>query len=72
VFVPLALTFVVLPGIVASDAKHRGTLVLIEGRAVQIAGLAVLLAPVEWIDTPSALSIMTCAAFLTWMRRVTA
>ena len=40
---------------------HRGTLVLVEGCAVQIAGLAAL--------ALFALSITTSAAFLTWMRR---
>ena len=40
VFVPLALTFVVASRHSGVRAKHRGTLVLIEGCVVQIAGLA--------------------------------
>ena len=43
---------------------NRGTLVVIEGCAVQIAGLAVL--------GLFALSIMASAAFLSWMRRAAA
>jgi hypothetical protein len=43
-------------------AKHRGTLVLIEGCAVQIAGLAALVMAIEWIDTPS---VMVLALVLT-------
>jgi predicted MFS family arabinose efflux permease len=42
VFVPLALTFVVASRHAASRARHRGTWVLIEGCALQIAGLAAL------------------------------
>src|SRR6185437_10877835 len=42
VFVPLALTFVAASRISGERAKHRGTLVLIEGCATQIAGLAAL------------------------------
>jgi hypothetical protein len=38
-------------------AKHRGTLVLIEGCGVQIAGLALLVAAVEWTATPSATTL---------------
>ncbi|KRR16439.1 ATP-binding protein [Bradyrhizobium lablabi] len=55
VFLPLALTFVIASRHGGIRAKHRGTLVLIEGCAVQIAGLAMLVAAVEWIDTPSVL-----------------
>ncbi|MBR0871453.1 MFS transporter [Bradyrhizobium tropiciagri] len=55
VFVPLALTFVIASRHSAARAKHRGTLVLIEGCALQIAGLAVLVATVETVTTPSAL-----------------
>ena len=36
-------------------AKYRGTLVLIEGCAVQITGLAALVMAIEWIDAPSAM-----------------
>jgi predicted MFS family arabinose efflux permease len=38
-------------------ARHRGTLVLIEGCAVQIAGLAALVMAIEWIDAPSAVML---------------
>jgi MFS family permease len=54
VFLPLALTFVIASRHSRARAKHRGTLVLIEGCAVQIAGLAALVIAIEWIDTPSA------------------
>jgi MFS family permease len=55
VFVPLALSFVLASRHSGVRAKHRGTLVLIEGCAVQTAGLAILVATVEWIAMPSAL-----------------
>jgi EmrB/QacA subfamily drug resistance transporter len=55
VFVPLALTFVVASRLSGARVKHRGTLVLIEGCAVQIVGLAALVATVAWAATPSAL-----------------
>jgi MFS family permease len=55
VFVPLALTFVIASRHSGARAKHRGTLVLIEGCAVQIVGLATLVTTVEWIAVPSAL-----------------
>jgi predicted MFS family arabinose efflux permease len=42
VFVPLALTFVIASRYSAVRARHRGTLVLIEGCAIQIGGLAAL------------------------------
>ena len=41
-FVPLALTFIVASRHSGARAKHRGTLALIEGCALQIAGLAAL------------------------------
>jgi MFS family permease len=53
VFVPLALTFVIASRHSAARARHRGTLVLIEGCCVQIAGLAVLVAVVESTGAPS-------------------
>ena len=53
-FLPLALTFVIASRHSGARAKHRGTLVLIEGCAVQVAGLATLVIAIEWIDTPSA------------------
>jgi len=55
VFVPLAFTFVVASRLSGVRAKHRGTLVLIEGCAVQIAGLAVLALTVTFVPAPSAL-----------------
>jgi MFS family permease len=57
VFLPLALTFVVASRHSGVRARHRGTLVLIEGCAVQIAGLAALVVAIEWIDTPSAITL---------------
>jgi EmrB/QacA subfamily drug resistance transporter len=55
VFVPLALTFVLASRHSGARAKHRGTLVLIEGCAVQIIGLAALVAVIEGVDAPSAM-----------------
>ena len=55
VFVPLALTFVIASRHSSARAKHRGTLVLIEGCAVQIAGLAALVLSVASAQAPSAL-----------------
>ena len=55
VFLPLALTFVVASRHSGARTKYRGTLVLIDGCAVQIAGLAVLVMAIEWIDAPSAI-----------------
>jgi MFS family permease len=55
VFLPLALTFVIASRHSGARAKHRGTLVLVEGCAVQITGLAALMMAIEWIDTPSAM-----------------
>ncbi|MEH2524695.1 MULTISPECIES: MFS transporter [unclassified Bradyrhizobium] len=55
VFLPLALTFVIASRHSGVRAKHRGTLVLIEGCAVQIAGLAALVTAIEWIAAPSAM-----------------
>ncbi|MBV9460162.1 MAG: MFS transporter, partial [Bradyrhizobium sp.] len=55
VFVPLALTFVVASRLSGVRAKHRGTLVLIEGCAIQIAGLAVLALTVTFLPAPGAL-----------------
>lgn len=54
VFVPLALTFVMASRQSAVRARHRGTLVLIEGCAVQIAGLVIVVAAIEAIEAPSA------------------
>jgi MFS family permease len=57
VFVPLALTFVIASRHSAARARHRGTLVLIEGCCVQIAGLAALVAMIESTGAPSAMSL---------------
>jgi MFS family permease len=54
VFVPLALTFVIASRISARRARHRGTLVLVEGCAIQIAGLAVLALTIASFTSPSA------------------
>ena len=55
VFVPLALTFVVASRVSGVRAKHRGTLVLIEGCVVQIAGLAALVLAAAFVEAPTAL-----------------
>jgi len=54
VFVPLALAFVIASRHSAVRARHRGTLVLIEGCAIQIAGLAVLALMVAMVAAPGA------------------
>jgi EmrB/QacA subfamily drug resistance transporter len=54
VFLPLALAFVIASRHSGVRAKHRGTLVLIEGCAMQLAGLAVLVAAVACVEMPSA------------------
>jgi len=57
VFVPLALTFVIASRLSGVRARHRGTLVLIEGCAIQIAGLAALALAVALIESPTALML---------------
>jgi predicted MFS family arabinose efflux permease len=59
VFVPLALTFVAASRYSGVRARHRGTLVLIEGCAIQIAGLVVLASAIEFTRAPSALMLAT-------------
>src|SRR5712675_1893029 len=54
VFLPLALAFVIASRHSGARARHRGTLVLIEGCAVQMIGLASLVLMVAWAQTPSA------------------
>lgn len=54
VFLPLALAFVIASRHSGARAKHRGTLVLIEGCALQVAGLAVLAATVAFASAPPA------------------
>jgi MFS family permease len=53
VFLPLALTFVIASRRSGLRARHRGTLVLIEGCAIQIAGFAALAATVAAFNAPS-------------------
>src|SRR2546421_988013 len=55
VFLPLALTFVVGSRHSGVRARHRGTLVLIEGCAIQVAGLAILALTVASLEAPGAL-----------------
>jgi MFS family permease len=55
VFVPLALAFVIASRHSGVRAQHRGTRVLIEGCALQMAGLAVLVLTVAWVEAPAAL-----------------
>ena len=57
VFVPLALTFVVASRHAGARAKRRGSLVLMEGCAIQIAALAAIAGLVFVSQTPSALSL---------------
>ncbi len=54
VFLPLALAFVAASRHSGARARHRGTLVLIEGCAVQLLGLALLVLMVAWAEAPSA------------------
>jgi MFS family permease len=54
VFVPLALAFVIASRHSAARARHRGTWVLIEGCALQIAGLAMLALTVALATAPAA------------------
>jgi MFS family permease len=57
VFIPLALAFVIASRHSGARASHRGTLVLIEGCAVQLVGLAALVAVIEWVNAPSAIML---------------
>jgi hypothetical protein len=52
VFLPLALTFVVAARLSAERARRHGTLVLIEGCAIQIAGLAMLEITIAGVESP--------------------
>ncbi len=54
VFVPLALTFVIASRVSGARAKHRGMLVLMEGCAIEIAGLVALALTVAFVEAPSA------------------
>jgi MFS family permease len=62
VFVPLALTFVVASRHSDARARHRGIKVLIEGCAVQIAGLAMLALTVATVEQPSAILLAVVLA----------
>ncbi|QPF85256.1 MFS transporter [Bradyrhizobium genosp. L] len=55
VFVPLTLTFVIASRHSGGRARHRGTLVLLEGCALQLVGLAALVATIQATAAPSAL-----------------
>jgi predicted MFS family arabinose efflux permease len=54
VFLPLVAAFVIASRHSAARARHRGTLVLIEGCAIQVAGLAALALTVASVGTPAA------------------
>jgi MFS family permease len=54
VFVPLALAFVVASRHSGARARQRGTLVLIEGCAIQVVGLAALVLVVASVEAPDA------------------
>ena len=54
VFVPLALAFVVASRHSGARARQRGTLVLIEGCAIQLVGLAALVLVVASVEAPGA------------------
>jgi MFS family permease len=54
VFLPLALAFVVASRHSGVRARHRGTLVLVEGCVLQIGGLAALAATIISMSAPSA------------------
>jgi MFS family permease len=62
VFVPLTLTFVVASRHSGARARHRGTKVLIEGCAVQIAGLAMLALTTVAVEAPGALLLAAVLA----------
>jgi MFS family permease len=57
VFVPLTLTFVAASRWSGVRARRRGILVLIEGCAIQVAGLVALALTVATIDAPGALLV---------------
>jgi predicted MFS family arabinose efflux permease len=54
VFLPLAFAFVIASRHSSARARYRGTLVLIEGCALQVAGLALLAATLAWNAAPQA------------------
>lgn len=62
VFVPLALAFVIASRHAGTRARHRGTLVLIEGCAVQIASLAALALMIALVPSPGVAVLMSILA----------
>jgi MFS family permease len=62
VFVPLALTFVIGSRHSSMRARHRGTLVLIEGCAIQVASLAVLAITIALVPSPGVAALMSILA----------
>ncbi|MDE5442318.1 MFS transporter [Bradyrhizobium sp. CSA207] len=56
-FIPLALAFVVASRHSGARTRHRGTLVLIEGCALQIAGLAALALVAGFVDAPTPIEL---------------
>ncbi|WP_439395385.1 MFS transporter [Bradyrhizobium sp. PMVTL-01] len=56
-FIPLALAFVVASRHSGVRARHRGTMVLIEGCALQIAGLGALALAAFCVDAPTPLTL---------------
>jgi hypothetical protein len=62
VFVPLALTFVVASRHSGARARLHGTRVLIEGCAVQIAGLAMLALTIAAVERPGAVLLAVVLA----------
>ncbi|UQR63522.1 MFS transporter [Bradyrhizobium sp. C-145] len=56
-FIPLALAFVVASRHSGARARHRGTKVLLEGCALQIAGLAALALVAFYVDAPTPLAL---------------
>jgi len=56
-FIPLALAFVVASRHSGARAKHRGTKVLLEGCALQIAGLAALALVAGILDAPTPIEL---------------
>jgi MFS family permease len=54
VFLPLAFAFVIASRHSGIRARHRGTMVLIEGCVLQLLGLAVLVAAVACVENPAA------------------
>lgn len=56
-FIPLALAFVVASRHSGARARRRGTKVLIEGCALQIAGLAALALVAAYVDAPTPIEL---------------